>query len=87
MSKKPVKNKKSFIRCVNELSKPAMILLVTGLHLIFSVALCLIIVIIRDFKSDPLCVFYTYPAMVEYILMSLCIVFIGAAVIDVSYRS
>ena len=64
-----------------------MILLFSGLHLIFSVALCLAIVMIRDFRINPLYVFYTYPALVEYILMSLCILFIGAAVIDVSYKN
>ena len=80
------KNQKSFLECVRGLSSPALTLLLAGLPLTLFSAIRLLTTVIIHIDQDPLYVLLTYPEYFEYILMSLCILFCGAAVLDIEMR-
>lgn len=89
LSKKPCfenmknKNQKSFLECAGGLSSPALTLLLIGLPLTLFSAIRLLSAMILHIDQDPIYVLLTYPAYLEHILMSLCILFCGAAVLDI----
>ncbi len=80
------KNQKSFLECAKGLSKPALTLLLIGLPLTLFSAIMLLTVIAFGVIFDPVYVLLTYPAYLEYIMMSLCILFCGAFIIDIDCR-
>ncbi len=77
------KNLKSFLECARGLSCPAMTLLLIGLPLTLFSAIRLLAAMLPHIDQDPIYVLLTYPAYLEHILMSLCILFCGAAVLDI----
>ena len=80
------KNQKNFLECARGLSSPALTLLLIGLPLTLFSAIRLLSAMILRIDQDPIYVLLTYPAYLEHILMSLCILFCGAAVLDIEMR-
>ncbi len=80
------KEVKKFRECVNELSGQAAAALIVGLTLTLASFSTLLFNMIKDFLIDPVYVLMVYPALIEYILMSLVLTFGGAALIDLFVR-
>ena len=84
MSKKSSKtNKKSFLSCVNELSRPSLIMLFSGLPLTLTAMLSMLSMMLTELRRSPSLVALTYPQILEYIMMSLLITVVGATALDI----
>ncbi|MBR2478966.1 MAG: hypothetical protein IKB47_00995 [Clostridia bacterium] len=82
MKRNRKRKKYSFKRCVLELSKPSVLLLLGGLPVIIVEALVLLARLLPDIQSSPGYVLSVYPPMFEYIMISLAILLGGAMFID-----
>ena len=74
--------KHSFKKCILELSRPSVFLLLGGLPVIIVEALVLLARLLPDIGSSPGYVLSVYPPMFEYIMISLAILLGGAMFID-----
>ena len=80
------KNQQGFLECAKGLSAPALTLLLIGLPLTLFSAIRLLALIMLGISRDPVYVMLTYPAYFEHILISLCIIICGAAILDIDSR-
>ena len=64
------------------LTRPARRILLVGLPVILAELLYLMLGFLRELQISPSCAVATYPAMFEYIMMSLAILTAGALLTD-----
>ena len=74
--------KHSFKKCILELSRPSVLLLLGGLPVILVEAIVLLARLLPEVESSPSYVLAVYPPMFEYIMMSLAILLGGAMFVD-----
>lgn len=64
------------------LTRPAMTILLVGLPVILAELIWLVFGFCRELQLSPSCAIITYPAMFEYIMLSLTILTAGAVLAD-----
>ena len=81
------RKRKSFFKCLSEISKQSEILLFVGFSVIIAEFIAVICAFLRDYKISKIYAVTVYPEVFSYIMMSLTLLIGGALLIDYVIKS